>query len=147
MKEATNLKIALIHTGNVFLIQYIVRSILAEDLLAALIGAEELLKFLTSQTGFITLNIISLGAIFLGILFSQWNLKKNYIIKDKDKVVSMSTAFLVALNLIGIVVLDKLFTSLQIDIVSSLFSLMILTAAFYWLSKRFLKNTKIDIAS
>ena len=147
MKEATNLKIALIHTGNVFLIQYIVRSILAEDLLAALIGAEELLKFLTSQTGFITLNIISLGAIFLGILFSQWNLKKNYIIKDKDKVVSMSTAFLVALNLVGIIVLDKLFASLQIDIVSSLFSLMIVAVAFYWLSKKFLKNTEINTVS
>ncbi|MCK5044517.1 hypothetical protein KAR26_02220 [Candidatus Parcubacteria bacterium] len=147
MKEPAIFKIALFHTGNVFAIQYIIKSFLAEDLLTAVMGAEELLKFLASQTGFITLNIISLGAIFVGILYSQWNLKKHYIIKDKDKVVSMSTAFFVALNLVGIIVFNKLFAFLEIDIVSSLFSLMISTAAFYWLSKKFLKNTETNTVS
>ena len=147
MKEPAIFKIALFHTGNVFAIQYIIKSFLAEDLLTAVMGAEELLKFLASQTGFITLNIISLGAIFVGILYSQWNLKKHYIIKDKDKVVSMSTAFFVALNLVGIIVFNKLFAFLEIDIVSSLFSMMIAAAAFYWLSKKFLKNTEINTVS
>jgi len=77
-------------------------------------------------------------AIWLATIYSANFLKKKYIIKDRNKIVNLSTIYLVVLGIIGLV--------LQSFSVLSIIVLVVEAVVFYLASKKYIEETSEEIA-
>jgi len=78
-------------------------------------------------------SVVMVLAIWLAVIYSANFLKKKYIIKDKSKIVNLSTIYLVVVGIIGLV--------LQGFSILSIVVLAVMAVVFYFGSKRYIEET------
>jgi hypothetical protein len=145
MKEISNFNLALTHCGYVILVYWIIKSWIGKYLLQAMLGTEVLFKLLATWKGTVIMFILSLVALLFGMLFSRWQLERNYIIKDKEAVIRSSVIIflitMLAWNSFVLFIVSRVI-QIKIDVVGFVIDVVLMTLIFYWLSRIFLKNTK-----
>ncbi len=140
MKKVSNLKLASLLTVNTIFAHWLFKSII-NDLIRASVGREEAFSFLLGWGGF----LISLIGIVLGVLYSKWYFsKKNYAIEDRDGMIRLATIIFMiisfVLNFIGTVLLAMVVET-GTTVLDIIISVVIVTAVFYFASKKIIKNT------
>ena len=78
-------------------------------------------------------------ATWLATIYSANFLKKKYIIKDKNKIVSLSTLYLVVVGIIGII--GSALQSFSFGIVV----LVVMVVTFYLASKKYIEETSEEM--
>ncbi len=82
-------------------------------------------------------SIVMAIAIWLATIYSANFLKKKYIIKDRNKIVNLSTIYLIVIGIIGLV--------LQGFSVLSIVVLAVMAVVFYLASKKYIQETSEEI--
>jgi hypothetical protein len=146
MKEISNFKLALTHCGNVFVVYLVIKSFIG-NVLKEIFGAETLL---TTWKGIVIMFILSLVALLFGILFSRWQLKRNYIIKDRMVVIRLSVIIFPIVMLVWnslMFLITSQVIRLEFNVARVVIDVVLITLIFYWLSRSFLRNTEIPTVS
>jgi len=147
MKDVSNFRIALYHSANVFFISLIIKSWLIEPLMKALFGTEKLLEILLSPSWTLIMFVVSILAIFIGVLFSRWDLhRRQYIIKDKKEIARLSLFVFAGISLcwngISFFIVSRAI-AIEINIVSAVFDIVILSLIVYIATLKFIRTTAI----
>jgi hypothetical protein len=89
----------------------------------------------------IALSVVKIIAIWLGVMFSAYYLKKTYIIENKNKIVNLATIYVVVVD--GANSLLQIFNGkiVGIDIVFFLAGLILMFLLFYVFSLKYIQNT------
>jgi len=96
------------------------------------------LPVLPAALMYILYSVVMAIAIWLATIYSANFLKKKYIIKDKNKIVNLSTVYLAVIGIIGLV--------LQSFSVLNIVVLVVEAVVFYLASKKYIGETSEEMS-